>query len=275
MADFRVFDIETSPDISLYDATKLDFKLSAHVQVASKDLSPRVDATASFPPQHAQRVVSISWVDLKNDEANDNWFHFSDSAVRTNWTHETGVGFETPDEIEGRILAEFSHAQNKDRATLVSWNGRTFDLPVIALRSMKQGIQTQWYWAEKDVKYRYSENGHIDVMDYLSDYGAARSMSLDYACRLIGLPGKAGEVHGSNIAEQYAKGDSPAVMEEVSKYCLRDSLQTAILFVRSRYQKGLLTPAEYNKSILSFQNSEDAAICLPDVDWDRLKIKVR
>lgn len=268
MADYRVFDIETIPDLALYDASRLDYKLSA--DGVGSDRSARVNAFPAFPPQHAQRVVSISWVDLESDESKENWFHFKSGSVHTNWTHGAGSSL---DRIEAHLLAAFGYTQNNDRACLVSWNGRTFDLPVIALRSMKQGIQTPWYWAEKDVKYRYAESGHIDVMDYLADYGAAKAMSLDFACKLIGLPGKAGEVHGSNIEEQYAKGDDANVMAEVSKYCLRDSVQTAVLFVRTRYQKGLLTAKEYNKTVTSFAEHETVKGVLPDANWDLIYVR--
>ena len=55
-----------------------------------------------------------------------------------------------------------------------------------------------WYYRDRSVRHRYSQDGHIDLCDWLADHGAARSSSLDALARLIGLPGKVG-VDGSQI----------------------------------------------------------------------------
>src|SRR6266571_4794463 len=68
-------------------------------------------------------------------------------------------------------------------------------LPVLALRSLRHGVAMSWYYQGR-VRHRYTEEGHLDLCDMLSDHGAARQVSLDAVARLIGLPGKIG-VDGS------------------------------------------------------------------------------
>ncbi len=49
-----------------------------------------------------------------------------------------------------------------------------------------------WYYRDKGVRYRFSEEGHLDLCDWLADHGATRPGKLDAVARLIGLPGKVG-----------------------------------------------------------------------------------
>ena len=123
---------------------------------------------------------------------------------------------------------------------LVTYNGRSFDLPVIALRSLCHGVSLGWYYRERNVRYRYSEEGHLDLCDWLADHGATRSGSLDAIARLIGLPGKVG-VDGSQVEGLYARASST----RSRSYCLADVAQTALLFLRFRLLQGALRPEEY------------------------------
>src|SRR5205814_3368936 len=93
---------------------------------------------------------------------------------------------------ERELLQDLSRWVGKARPVLVTYNGRAFDLPVIALRALCHGVPLSWYYREKGVRYRYSEEGHMDLCDWLADHGATRSGSLDAIAKLIGLPGQVG-----------------------------------------------------------------------------------
>ena len=97
-----------------------------------------------------------------------------------------------------------------------------------------------WYYRERNVRYRYSEEGHLDLCDWLADHGATRSGSLDAVARLIGLPGKVG-VDGSQVEGLYMAGQLAAIQ----RYCLADVAQTALLFLRFRLLQGMLGPDQY------------------------------
>lgn len=138
------------------------------------------------------------------------------------------------------ILERFSAFVAEHRPALVTFNGRTFDLPVIALRALRSGVAMGWYYGDPALRHRYSEDGHIDLCDQLADHGAARSASLDALARLIGLPGKVG-VDGSQIEALHREGS----LERIQNYCLSDVAQTALLFLRFRLLQGVLDRARY------------------------------
>jgi predicted PolB exonuclease-like 3'-5' exonuclease len=98
----------------------------------------------------------------------------------------------------------------------------------------------RWYYRERNVRARYSEDGHLDLCDWLADHGATRAGSLDALAHLIGLPGKVG-VDGSQVAGLYEAGQ----LDAIERYCLSDVAQTALLLVRFRLLQGELSPDRY------------------------------
>jgi hypothetical protein len=204
---YLVLDIETVPDRELWSPPE-----------------PAPGAERPFPPLHACRpiVVGVMWLS-------------EDLAVKRIGTIGEGKD-------EAGMLADFAEFMAGRRPQLVTWNGRSFDLPVLALRALRHGLAFPWYYRERDYRYRYSEEGHLDLCDFLSDHGAARMTSLDAAARLIGLPGKTG-VDGSQVEGLFHGGQ----IETLRHYCLADVAQTAYLFLRSRLLVGVLDRAGYQK----------------------------
>lgn len=148
------------------------------------------------------------------------------------------VGRESTD--EATLLREFAELLENHRPTLVSFNGRGFDLPVIGMRCLRYGVQFRSYYRSRDMRYRFSEVGHFDLMDYLADYGAAKQARLDVVAKLCGLPGKVG-VDGKDVGPLIHAGR----IEEVRAYCLCDVVQTAGIFLRVQLLRGELTREAY------------------------------
>jgi predicted PolB exonuclease-like 3'-5' exonuclease len=140
------------------------------------------------------------------------------------------------------MLEDFSDFVEKYRPELVTYNGRSFDLPVLALRALRHGVTMGWYYSGR-LRHRFSEDGHLDLCDMLSDHGAARSVSLDAMARLIGLPGKIG-VDGSQVEGMFRAGQ----LELIKNYCLTDVAQTALLFLRFRLLQGALDQERYREA---------------------------
>src|SRR5262249_55211900 len=105
-------------------------------------------------------------------------------------------------------------------------------------------IALPWYYRDRDVRYRYSAEGHLDLCDWLAEHGAARAGKLDAIARLIGLPGKLG-VDGSQVEGLYRAGQLAAIQS----YCLSDVVQTAMLFLRFRVLQGVLSPSKFRAAI--------------------------
>lgn len=271
MADYRVLDIETVPDHEVWTPPAPKWHLAPRGEFqAGEDgymLAPAgVTPDDPFPPPQAHRIVAISWCDLSSGDSD--YYQFDGCKSFASWSKDRTKS----DGLEADLIALFTDAEENDVAQLVTWNGRSFDLPVINLRALKHKISMGWYYKEDGMRYRYSDGGHCDLMDYLGDYGAGRNMKLGDVCRLIGLPGKTGEVKGSGVGDIVAAGDDQISMEKVKRYCLSDSLQTALVFVRSRFHKGMINAKEHDAAVASFAAAAEVTNILTGVNWDSLMV---
>ncbi len=143
---------------------------------------------------------------------------------------------------EEAIVREFWQRVEIFPGTLVSFNGRNFDLPVLELQALRYGCQGARYFNEKyGHRYRYSQEGHYDLLDFLSNAGAYRIRGgFNLLARLIGLPGKT-QIDGSMIQGLWEAGQ----LATVHAYCRQDVIQTYFLFLRIELMRGRLTPHAY------------------------------
>jgi len=266
---FRVLDIETIPDPKAFTPNEPAYKIVPS-SVPARVLE--LEAAPQFLPPHANRVVAISYVDVTFDAGQTPKYQFSRCYTDCRWARdEAGLDAE-----ERRLLSDFGAAMAEPGTHLVTWNGRTFDLPVIVMRSFRHRIPCAWYYGNKDVRYRYSVEGHCDLMDFLSDFGAVRPMKLHDAACLWGLPGKT-DMHGSQISDIYestvrdSKLDMAVLQASVARYCLQDSIQTALLFIATRYLLGKITSDAYNAVVDTFFASSSVTSAI-ELDWTRLKL---
>jgi len=129
-----------------------------------------------------------------------------------------------------------------DRPTLVSFNGRGYDLPVLELAAYRYGYSVPaWFNVEartyEQARNRYNSDMHLDLFDLLSNFGATRlSGGLNLLANLIGKPGKSG-VDGSQVQDMYDRGETGPIND----YCRCDVLDTYFVFLRSRVLLGKLT----------------------------------
>lgn len=263
MADYRVLDVETVVDPTVWTPPDPKWKLARSEYACGV----AVVRDEPFPPPQACRVVAMSWCDLSSVDGR--YYHFDGLTSLCDWRTSSLV---EADAAEKKLIAAFSEAEEGDLAQLVTWNGRGFDLPVVNLRALKHKISMGWYYQEDGMRYRYSDGGHCDLMDYLGDHGAGRNMKLHDVCRLVGLPGKTGDVSGGSVAAVVAAGDDETAMMGVGSYCMRDALQTALVFVRSRFHKGMISAVEHDAALASFEVNEAVTHYLDDVDWKSLRV---
>ena len=281
---FRVLDIETIPDCSVWTPGEDQWKLVP----GDRDLygtvrggtivTPAIQASVAkvepFPPPHACRVVAISTVDIVMDFEKSPRYRFDSASAECSWAYEP-----TFDRIvEMGLLENFSARMRGGETTLVTWNGRTFDLPVLSMRAFKLGVPFDWYYKDRNLRYRYSDEGHLDLMDYLGDYGASRNAKLGDVARLIGLPGKVGEVSGAGVHDIYKSTlDEPDIdvsrkkQQSVSRYCLQDTIQTALIFLRSRFHLGKIDRDEYNQCLDTFIQSPVINEAI-SIEWGNLRL---
>ena len=161
---------------------------------------------------------------------------------------------------EAAVLADFVRFFEGRRPDIVSWNGRSFDMPVIAARCFKHGIPFAHYYEERNLHYRYTTEGHFDLMDFLSNFGASHPPKLDVAARLIGLPGKMG-IEGKDVGPMVHGGR----IAEVQALCLSDLIQTAALFLRTQMARGLLSLPDYRGAMRGLFEQADRDVRLAPV----------
>jgi predicted PolB exonuclease-like 3'-5' exonuclease len=172
---------------------------------------------------------------------------------------------------EGAILTDFAHWLDSKKPTVVTWNGRGFDMPVITSRALRHGIPMPWWFSDRNTRYRYSAEGHFDLMDFLNDFGAAKSARLDVYAKLVGFPGKVG-VDGSQVAPLVHAGK----LDEVNAYCLCDVVQTAAVFLRVELLRGSIERARYKElaeSLLAFIDTDPRLSPIADkIDRERFAL---
>ena len=146
------------------------------------------------------------------------------------------------DYSEAGIVCEFWRRVEMFPGTLVSFNGRAFDLPVLEMQALRYGCQAPRYFNEKyGHRYRYSEERHYDLFDFLSNVGVHRIRGgFNLLARLIGLPGKT-SVDGSMIQGLWEASQ----LSTIHAYCRQDVIQTYGLFLRVELIRGRLTPEAY------------------------------
>ncbi|MSR31724.1 MAG: 3'-5' exonuclease [Gemmataceae bacterium] len=115
-----------------------------------------------------------------------------------------------------------------NRASLVTFNGRGFDLPLLELAAFEHGISCEKYFAS-DKRNRYRST-NIDLFDLMTNQGACKMVGgLNLLAKKIGLPGKMGTT-GNDVYPMYKAGQ----LQEINDYCLCDTLDTYFVFLRSR-----------------------------------------
>jgi 3'-5' exonuclease len=226
--NFAIFDIETRIDKTLIRAV-----MYPHDDVTEEEAYQRFRQQISEERDNRSDFLPIA-------------FHVPISIVVGNVTGDHALTAVevlcAQDYSEEGIVCEFWRRVEIFPGTLVSFNGRAFDLPVLEMQALRYGCQAPRYFNEKyGHRYRYSEERHYDLFDFLSNVGVHRIRGgFNLLARLIGLPGKTW-VDGSMIQGLWEAGQ----LGMIHTYCRQDVIQTYGLFLRIELMRGRLTPEAY------------------------------
>jgi predicted PolB exonuclease-like 3'-5' exonuclease len=128
------------------------------------------------------------------------------------------------------------------RPTLVSFNGRGFDIPLLELAAFRYGVAVPgWFQAGgksfDQPRGRYNVQSHLDLCELLTNFGSTRfTGGLNLAANLLGKPGKM-DVQGDMVQDMYEAGR----LAEINDYCRCDVLDTYFVFLRTRVLIGQLS----------------------------------
>ena len=234
-----VFDIETVPDTAsgrkLYELEGLGDKEVADVMFHKR----RQEIGSEFLKLHLHRIVAIS-VALRIQDRFSVW----------------SLG--DPDSGEKEIVERFFTGIEKYTPTIVSWNGKGFDLPVLHYRALLHGVSAARYWENGDHDNSFRWNNylsryharHTDLMDVLAGYEMRAYAPLDEVASMLGFPGKMG-MSGAKVWDEYLAGN----LSGIRNYCETDVINTYLVYLRFELMRGNLTAGEYSQECALVRNS--------------------
>ncbi|MGD9764680.1 MAG: 3'-5' exonuclease [Candidatus Binatia bacterium] len=217
------FDVETRIDKALLRATQFRNQPLGDDQAYERmreQLRHESDGRSDFFPLTLHVPISIAMVSAGADY------------------QMNGIEVLAADRLgEDGIVHEFWRRLEAFEGTLVTFNGRGFDLPVLELSALRHGCVAPRYFGQRNgLRHRFG--AHLDLHDWFSNYGAVRLRGgLDLIARLADLPGKT-QTSGGDIQRLWERGAWGAI----HRYCLDDAVQTFLLFVRVEQLCGRVPP---------------------------------
>ncbi len=234
-----VFNIETIPDIEggqrIYNLQGLDDDSTSKALFHLR----KQQSSSSELPLYLQRIASISVVYRGMGDDMD---------------HEVSVqslGDEKSSEAE--LLALFFEKIKERTPTLVSWNGSSFDLPVIHYRALKNQVSAPSYWEkgsnnndfrEDNYLSRYHDR-HTDLMDVLSSYNESAGAPLNDIALMLGFPGKK-VMNTASIWEAFLQGNINAIRN----YGEVGVLNNYLIYLRFQLIRGEINAAELSQEFV-------------------------
>lgn len=113
-----------------------------------------------------------------------------------------------------------------ERIPVVSFNGKSFDLPIMLFRAMQQDVPVDIKMFDS-LSFKYQNEHHYDLLQLLSGWDRTRWHKLDFYLRLFGIGSKNG-IDGSMVYGMFQEKK----FDEIKQYCRDDVLSTSALFSR-------------------------------------------
>lgn len=198
------------------------------VETIHPNWDPPEDDPKKFPPltYHEPVVISYLVVDQMRDTfCLDHWFPTVESLKNfLPFLKET---------IDGNLL--------------ITWAGRNFDMPLLSLHAIKNGVPWDWWWSYRQRFPNYKNPlKHIDMKDQLSDYGY-NSVGLNDMSKFLGNVGKT-EIDGSKINTLWKKEENRS---KIIKYCDEDVINTFLIYLDWSRCFGTMEEDTYNRMTLT------------------------
>ena len=143
------------------------------------------------------------------------------------------------DRSERELAQAFVDKIAELRPRLVTFNGSSFDLPVLRYRAMIHKISAPGLSA-RNYFNRYSDDA-LDLCDALASFDQRAKLSLHELSRSLGLPGKPDGIDGSQVETYYRAGR----ISEISDYCETDVVNTYRAWLRYELFRSSLSPEDY------------------------------
>jgi predicted PolB exonuclease-like 3'-5' exonuclease len=230
MANVIVWDIETVPDLKGFAA--------ANGHVGKTDEEVRAELGDKFPKHIYHSIICIGA--LVAHRKDGRWAVDAIGAPHIGERSEKG------------LISSFVARIAELSPQLVTFNGSSFDLPVLRYRAMVHGVAAPGL-AARNYFNRYTEDA-IDLCDALSSFSSQAKTTLHELCRVMGLPGKPDGMSGAEVEKYYRDGH----IQEIAEYCESDVVNTYRIWLRYEHFRGRLSDAELQgseASLIDFINA--------------------
>jgi predicted PolB exonuclease-like 3'-5' exonuclease len=220
MKNVLVWDIETVPDLPGYAAAQgHDGKTDDEIREALGE---------KFPKHIYHSIICIGALIAHQD--GDAW--------KVDALGAPHVG----DRPEKELIASFVERIADLTPQLVTFNGSSFDLPVLRYRAMVHkvpaiGLSARAYFN------RYTDDA-MDLCDVLSSFSPQAKSTLHELCRVMGLPGKPDDIRGGEVEKYFRDGR----IQEIADYCESDVVNTYRVWLRHELFRGKLNNAAFEAS---------------------------
>lgn len=215
-----IWDLETVPDLKGFAA--------ANNLTGNTDQEIREAIGDKFPKHIYHSIVCIGA--LVAHKESDYW------AIDALGAPHVG------ERTEKQLISAFVDKITELHPQLVTFNGNTFDLPVLRYRAMTHSIAAPGLSARPYFN-RYPDDA-LDLCDALSSFNPQAKATLDEISKIMGMPGKPDGMKGSEVARYFLEGK----IKEIADYCESDIVNTYRVWLRYELFRGRLSPIEFQFS---------------------------
>jgi len=215
---YLVFDVESIPDEKLIKMVRYpneEISEKEAVRKYQEELLELSGGKSEFIPVTFQLPVSIAIAKVRAD------FSLKDIVLLDE------PNFRTKEMVR---LFWLGIEDLYNHASMVTFNGRGFDIPLLELMAYRFGVTAKRHFKDKFAgRFRFGTK-HIDLQDWLSNYNAIRmNGGLNLLAKILGKPGKM-SVKGDQVYDMFLDGK----LKEINEYCIHDVLDTYFVFLRTR-----------------------------------------
>lgn len=129
-----------------------------------------------------------------------------------------GITLQEPDLLHD--FWSFMGGRSNSNPTIVTFNGKSFDIPYILKRSAYLGVKPTINIPTK----RYSTSPHFDIAEVLSGFDMSKMKKLGIYCDLFGIKHKIADAN--KVGEWFRNGE----FDRITKHCREDVRATAELY---------------------------------------------
>jgi len=220
MPHVLVWDIETVPDLRGFAAANgLDGKSDDEVRTEMGD---------KFPKHVYHSIACIGALIARHN--GDHWMVDALGAPH--------VG----ERSEKELIKAFVDRIAELTPQLVTFNGSSFDLPVLRYRALAHKVPATGLTARPYFN-RYTDDA-IDLCDVLSSFSSQAKVKLHELCRVMGLPGKPDHIDGGEVDKYFREGR----IQDIADYCESDVVNTYRVWLRHELFRGKLTEVAFEAS---------------------------